>query len=79
MKTKMIPITERLPEEGQYVLIRIKKAYRLQYVPYYVCEVSKKWDGFVYFTEAEGECWQTWSEDKVDAWLPLKELDNILE
>ena len=73
---KFIPLTERYPDIGQAILVKLKPSNWVD-VNYYIVYYGQKYNGEPYFQEAAGECYECWSADEILGWIPLKELDSI--
>lgn len=73
---KFIPLTEKYPDIGQTILVKLKPSDWID-INYYVVDYCKTRDEEPYFVEASGEYYATWSADQILGWMPLKELDNI--
>lgn len=73
---RFIPLTEKYPDIGQAILVKLKPSDWID-INYYVVYYCKTSDGEPYFEEAAGECYASWSADEILGWMPLKELDNI--
>lgn len=70
--SEWISVTERLPEDGEDVLISVKKEIRAFDTSGYIAIASRETRQGRYVWEIEYSNWEKWlDDDDVIAWMPL--------